>query len=397
MPDTLTITELGNRGEGIALLDGARVFVAHALPGETVSARVDGQNAEIITIINPSLERVTPPCPHAGGCGGCQVQHWEISAYRTWKRQLVVKALTHVGIDVEIAPLIDASGNGRRRVTMHGRAEGAGFNALRSHKVHNIDVCPILVPALAPAADITRACYRAIGDCDVSITASDTGLDVAIRAKAKPNYPALTNIAAKYKLGRLSHNGEPAITHVPPEIKMGKAVVRLPVSSFLQATSAAEDIIAQHVVAACKGAKRVADLFSGLGPFALRLAETAKTYAVDSDKLAIAACDAAMKGTPGLKRMGSEARDLFKDPLVASELKQFDAVVLDPPRAGAQAQVRELILAKVPKIVSVSCDVNSFARDASHLIAGGYKLQSLTPIDQFIWSAHVETVAVFTR
>lgn len=397
MAQTLTITELGTRGEGIALLDGARVFVARTLPGETVSARVEDKTGELLKIITPAPDRITPACPHFGPCGGCQVQHWEHEAYQAWKRQLVVKALEHAGVEAEVAPLVDASGTGRRRVTMHGRAEGAGFNALRSHKVHDIDNCPILVPELAPAADITRACFRAIGACDVAITASASGLDVAVRAKNKPDYRALTNIATKYKLARLSHNGETIISPLPPEITMGPTSVRLPVASFLQATSAAEDTIAQYVLAGCKGSKRVADLFSGLGPFALRLAQKHKTYAVDADKAAIAACDIAMKATPGLKLMGTETRDLFKDPLVASELKQFDAVVIDPPRAGAQAQVRELVLSKVPKVVSVSCDPNSFARDAAHLIAGGFKMQTVTPIDQFIWSSHVEMVATFTR
>lgn len=397
MPHTLTINEMGARGEGVAEQDGQRIFVPYTLPGETVSAEIEGTRGTLIEINTPSTQRVTPPCPHFGACGGCQVQHWETNAYQEWKRNLLVTALSRAGIETQINPLITASGEGRRRVTMHGRAKGAGFMSKRSHDVHNLDVCPILVPALAPAADITRTCYRAIGDCDVAVTASLTGLDVSVRAKREPNYKALTNVAAKFKLARLSMNGEDILTSRPPEVQMGPARVKLPAGSFMQATAKAEDIIAEHIVAACHGAKKVADLFCGMGPFALRLAQHAKIFASDSDKRAVAVCDAALRGTPGLKVIGTDTRDLMRDPMLAQELKGFDAVVFDPPRAGAEAQCRELAMSKVKTIVAVSCDPGTLARDARILIDGGYKLQSATPIDQFIWSAHLETVAVFQR
>ncbi len=393
----LEIADMGARGEGIALVDDKPVFIAGTLKGESVRALIEGNRGRLEAVVSASPERVEPGCKHFGSCGGCQLQHWDRQGYRQWKRQLLVTALERAGIETDVAPLIDAEGAGRRRATLHGRREGAGFNGLRSHEVHDLDQCPVLVPELAEAADITRACYRALGDCDVSLTATDTGIDVAIRAKARGAYKPLTNIAMRYKLARLALNGEDIIINRPPEVRMGTAMVRLPAGSFLQATAAAEEIIGAEIVTACKGAKRVADLFCGVGPFALRLAANAKTFAVDSDRQAVAACDAALRGTPGLKIMGTETRDLMRDPLVPMELKPFDAVVLDPPRAGAEAQARELAQSKVKLVVMVSCDPVSFARDAAILIAGGYRLEKVTPIDQFIWSAHLETVAVFRR
>lgn len=395
--ETLNIAEIGARGDGIAMHNDQRVFIARTLPGETIHATLNDNRGILEDIITPSPQRVTPPCPHFGACGGCQLQHWEAAPYRDWKRQLLVTALQRAELETEIAPLVDAAGDGRRRVTMHGRKNASGFNALRSHDVHDIDICPVLTPALAPAADITRACYKALGDCDVAITATHSGLDVAIRAKRREAYAALTKVSHNFRLARLALNGEEIIMHRPPEIKMGKAMVRMPIGSFVQVTQMAEQVLAEHVLTATKGTKRVADLFCGVGPFALRIAEQAKIFALDNDKAAIAACDAALRATPGLKVIGTEVRDLFRDPLLPADLKPFDAVVFDPPRAGAAAQAHELAQSKVPLVVAISCDPVTFARDAAILVAGGYKLESATPIDQFIWSAHLETVGVFHR
>lgn len=394
---TLDITDLGSRGEGIAEHEGERVFVPFTLPGETITAEVNGNRAVMHALQTSAPNRIPAPCPHFGSCGGCQLQHLDKASYQKWKRQLLVTALNRVGLDPEIASVVDASGDGRRRATLHGRRTGAGFNKLRSHDIEPIDHCPVLVPALGNASKITNACFAALGDCDVAFTATDTGLDVAVRSKKHTSHSVLTKIAAKYKLARLTLNGETVIMHRPPEIKIGSATVRLPTLSFLQATKAAENLMAEHVVAAAKGAKRVADLFCGVGPFALHLAANAKTFAVDSDKNAIAACEAALRGTPGLKIIGTETRDLFRDPLVSKELKLFDTVVFDPPRAGAEAQAEELSLSKVKTVIAVSCDPTSFARDAAILVAGGYRLEAVIPIDQFIWSAHLETIAVFRR
>lgn len=394
---TLTIERLGHRGEGIATRDGKPVFVGLTLEGETVTAEIEGNRGRLVDIVRPSPQRRAAPCPHYGACGGCQLQHLDIEAYRQFKRGLVADALARADISAEIAEPIIAHGTGRRRATLHATRSAAGFMALRSHDIHDLDACPILVPALTRAPEIARAIAAVTGPCDAAFTASDMGLDVSIRAKgAKPN-AKLSEIARQFDLARLSLNGEPLILQRPPTVTMGQSSVALPVSSFLQATAEAEEVLASLVVGAIGSAKQVADLFCGVGPFALRIAAKAPVFAADSDAPAIAALDAARRNTKGLKPITAERRDLFREPLSVFELNRFNAVVLDPPRAGAQAQARELAKSKVKTIAYVSCDPQSFARDAAILVAGGYKIGTVTPVDQFAYSSHVEVFAVFHR
>jgi len=394
----LKVTAIGDKGEGMASIGGARIFVPYTLPGELVCAVVDGQRANVLDIVEPSPRRVTPPCAHFGSCGGCQLQHWETNAYRTWKRDLVIKQLQRAEIETEIRPIVDAHGQGRRRATLHATGTQAGFLTWRSHELHALDKCPILVPALDAAPQIAIACAQIAGPCDVAFTVSDTGLDVAVRTKSKSRgRPDFAPLVRRFDLARIAINGEIAILRRQPVLILGTAIVELPVSGFLQATTLGEHTLAQLVCEALGKAKRTADLFCGLGPFALRIAEKSQVFAVDSDRHAVAACDAALQSTPGLKRIGTDVRDLFRDPLIVSELARFNAVVVDPPRAGAQAQMRELANSQVKKIVAVSCNLTSFARDARILIEGGYTLDWVAPVDQFLWSAHVELVARFSR
>lgn len=395
--ETLTVDRLGFRGEGVATLEGEPIFVPQTLPGETITAEIAGNRARLIDIVTPSPERVAAPCPHFGSCGGCQLQHLAPETYSTFKRTLVADALSRAGVTAEIAEPVIAHGAGRRRATLHATKSAAGFMALRSHDIHDLDFCPILVPALTKAPEIARNIAAALGPCDVAFTASDMGLDIAIRLKgARPN-PKLTAFARDFDLARLSLNGEPLILHRQPTVTMGRTEVPLPVASFLQATEQAEAVLAGLVAQAVAGAKHIADLFCGVGPFALRLAERAPVFAADSDAPAIAALDAARRKAKGLKPITAERRDLFREPLGPFELNRFDAVVLDPPRAGAEAQVRELAKSKVATIGYVSCDPQSFARDAATLIAAGYAIGPVTPVDQFAFSAHTEVFAAFTR
>lgn len=395
--ETLTIERLGHRGEGIATFDDKPVFVPLTLEGETVAAAIEGYRGRLVEIVSPSPKRVEPFCPHYGACGGCQLQHLEAEHYRQFKRGLIVDALSRADVEATVADPITAHGAGRRRVTMHATKSAAGFMALRSHAIHDVDTCPILVPPLARAPEISRAIATVVGPCDVSLTASDTGLDVAIRAKGARAGAPLTKIAQRFDLARLSLNGEPLILLRRPMVAMGQSNVPLPVSSFLQATARAEEVLASLVIEAVRGGKQVADLFCGVGPFALRLAASAPLFAADSDIHAIDALDTARRNTKGLKPITAERRDLFREPLGVFELNRFDAVVLDPPRAGAKAQVEELARSKVSTIAYVSCDPQSFARDAAILIAGGYRISAVTPIDQFAYSTHLEVFAVFYR
>ena len=339
-----------------------------------------------------------PFCPYFGTCGGCTLQHYGPSSYDALKRGLVEDALRYHKVAATLEPLIQAHGDGRRRATLHARGRDVGYMAARSHDLVDIMACPILVPALrerAPA--LTRPIAATIGDCDVAFTATDTGLDVAIRTDKRLKPEKLTILAQRSKVARLSLNGEIVLQTQPPVVTMGRASVEIPVGSFLQATAMAEATLGALVVEGVGKAKSAADLFCGMGPFTLRLAEKAKVYAADADKPAITALEKALRFAKGLKPIVAKTRDLFREPMVPVELKEFDAVVFDPPRAGAEAQARELAKSKVPVVVGVSCEPRTFARDAATLIAGGYRLEKLTPVDQFAWSTHVELVGVFRR
>jgi 23S rRNA (uracil1939-C5)-methyltransferase len=374
------------------------VFVPFTLPGDIAEITAEADRGTLVELVAPGPDRVVPFCPYFGTCGGCLLQHVGPDTYADFKRDLVVSALQHAGIEVEVAPLIDARGNGRRRATLHATTTAAGYMRARSHDLLNIATCPILVPALREMAPIVgRNIGAMIGDCDVLITATATGLDVAARTDKRLKPEKLVPVAQRLKLARLALNGEMIYQARPPTVLMGKAHVELPVGSFLQATEAAEQVLSRLVLDGIGKAKAVADLFSGCGPFSLRIAETAKVGAYDSDKPAIAALQRAVRFTQGLKPVTTATRDLFRDPLAPVELEPFDAVVFDPPRAGAEAQSRELALSRIKTVVAVSCDPRTFARDASILIAGGYRLESVTPVDQFAWSPHVEVVGVFRR
>jgi len=394
----VSISALGDRGDGIAHAETGTLFVPFALPGETAEVDAEGDRGTIRALLTSSPNRIEPFCPYFTTCGGCTLQHLGPTLYEGFKRGLVESALVQAGITVAVEPLIEAHGEGRRRATLHVRDREAGYMRARSHDLLNIETCPILVPSLAKAAPtIARQIGGTVGDCDVSFTATATGLDVAIKTEKRMGLQRLVPLAQRLQLARLSLNGEPVLQTRPPAVRMGKATVELSIGGFLQATEAAEQALARLVLDGVGAAKSVADLFCGTGPFALRLAEKAKVFAADSDKPAIAALQAAVRHTQGLKPLTAASRDLFREPVVPFELTGYDAVVFDPPRAGAEAQARELAKSKVKTVVAVSCEPKTFARDAAILIAGGYRLEKVTPVDQFAWSTHVEMVGVFRR
>ncbi|MET3899328.1 23S rRNA (uracil1939-C5)-methyltransferase [Devosia sp. UYZn731] len=398
MTFTATITSLGQKGEGVAELDGRKVYVPLALPGEVIELDAEGDRGTLVSISTPAANRIAPFCPHFGSCGGCQLQHLDRPSYEAFKTALIETPLHFAGIDAKVERFVDASGNGRRRATMHARKEGSGYMRLRSHQVHDLDACPILVPGLSRAPEIARAVMLAIGEADIAFTATLTGLDVAVRTEKKQaRAERLMPLMGRFKLARLALNGEMVLQAQPPIVEMGRARVELPIGSFLQATAAAETILADYVAEAVGKSKAVADLFCGVGPFALRLAETRPVYAADNDKHGILALDKARRFTKNLREITARPRDLFREPLTRYELDAFDAVVLDPPRAGAQAQVEQLSMSKVKTIVMVACDAKTFARDAAILIGGGYGLENLVAVDQFVHSTHIEIAATFRR
>ena len=411
MTERLKISSIGNRGDGVAESDHGPLYVPYTLPGEIIDAdAVPGHpdRRHLLRVVDPSPERIEPFCPHFGVCGGCAIQHWTQDKYRAWKRDLVVTALAQENIKTPVADMIDAHGNGRRRAVFHAR-QGTrdilevGFAALRAHTIVPIDRCPVLAPGMNGSIEAAWAIAEILHPMgkplDIQATTTDNGLDIDVRGSGNLNTrhtAALAKFAETKRLARITRHGEMVIQRNAPAIRMGRTTLTLPPGSFLQATQAGEDELARIVLEHAGKAKTVADLFAGVGPFTLRLAEKAKVTALDSDQPALDSLARAAR-EPGLRPVSTIRRDLFRSPYTAQELRGTDAVVFDPPRQGAEAQSRELAKSKVPVIVAVSCNASTFARDARILIDGGYELRSVVPVDQFRHTAHVEIVAKFER
>ncbi len=407
-PVTVTITRLGRQGDGLARLGGQDLFVAGALPGETVEGIPENGRIPAPRIMTPSASRVAPPCPHARSCGGCALQHAADEFVAAWKREQIERALKGHGIAATVLPPVTSPPRSRRRATLAGRrtkkGTTVGFHARRSDRIVEIPGCILLHPdlmATLPALHaLTRAGGSRKGEVLFALTRSEAGVDVAARGGRDLDAGLLQQLAAiarEARLARLTWNEEPVVQIAPPAQRFGPARVVPPPGGFLQATAEGEAALVGAVLEDTAGATRVADLFAGAGTFSLPLARHRAVTAVESDAAALAALDRGWRETPGLKPVATEQRDLFRRPLLAAELARFDAVVLDPPRAGAAAQCRELATSPVGRIVHVSCNPASFARDAATLLAGGYRIGPVLPVDQFRWSPHVELVATFTR
>jgi 23S rRNA (uracil1939-C5)-methyltransferase len=410
MTEELSMARLGHRGDAIADgLDGP-IYVPYTLPGEIVEVEAwpgHPDRRHLLRVVTPSPQRAEPICPHFGVCGGCALQHWETTAYRDWKRALVEAALRQADLEAPVEALIDAHRDGRRRATFHAsRGErdilSVGFAAAQAHHIVPIDRCPILSPALAGALPAAWALAQVLHPMkkplDIQATATDGGIDVDVRGSG--TVPAklstqLARIAEEHRLVRLTRHGDLIAQRAAPTLRIGRASVELPPGAFLQATVLGEDVLARLVIAHLAGAKTVFDLFCGIGPFALRIAEFARVTAADNDAAAIAALAKAAPAS-GLKPVLAQTRDLFRRPFLAQELTA-DAVVFDPPRQGAETQVREIAKSKVKTVIAVSCNPTTFARDAKILCDGGYRIGAVTPVDQFRYSMHVELVAKFTR
>ncbi|MBP6010956.1 MAG: class I SAM-dependent RNA methyltransferase [Alphaproteobacteria bacterium] len=409
IPDTraLDILRIGHKGDG-ETAEG--IYVPFTVPGDRVKVEVEGDRGKLINIISPGPSRTKPPCKHFTICGGCVLQHLEADAYREWKRDQIVQALAQRGIaNVDIAPLVTIPPRTRRRAVLTAKlVEGAvmiGFQERGSHHIVDMAECHVLHPdlfalvaklrvALAPVLpEHARAeidVMRGDNGIDMSIGVGRLALDGALRTR-------LATFAATLGLARLTINGELIAQSHAPVIRWAGAEVTPPPGSFLQAVPEAERALQDLVVEGVGPAKRTADLFSGCGTFAFALAQRSAVAAFDSEADAIAALTAAARNAKGLKPITAERRDLFRRPLQPRELDAFDAAIIDPPRAGAKAQSEQLALSKVRRIVAVSCAPATFARDARILIDGGYTLTRVTPIDQFLWTPHIELAALFER
>jgi len=347
---------------------------------------------------------VSAACRHFGSCGGCTLQDLPDAEYRARKRGEVVRALTKAGVAAEISDIVEVPPATRRRavfkIVRRADAIEAGFHALKSHAIVDMQECLVLTPALValvPRLREAMAKLLAPGEhSEAHVIDCDNGLDIAFRASRKFT-PAMTAALAPLAATRILWNGTLAAETAPPIVTFGRAQVKLAPEAFLQPSREGEAVLLEEVRAAIGKAKTVADLFCGAGTFTLPLAERAKLHAVEREQSALASLAAAARATAGLKPITTERRDLFKLPLGPAELGKFDAVLLDPPRAGAEAQARELARSRVARIAYVSCDAQSFARDARILIDGGYRIGTVIPVDQFLWSSHIELVAPFTR
>lgn len=413
--ETLDIAAVGAEGDGIARAAAGAVFVPFTLPGETVAvARVKNQGMPI-SWSKTSPERVSPSCRHfgpegkGGSCGGCSLQHWADAPYQDFKRHLVIDALRSQDIQIEVAPIVACHPGERRRVTMTARLTDKGvvlgFLQASTHTIVPVEECPISMPAIVDRLDIVRRLVAALGSGSepfrIAIGATLSGLDVNMLDMKKPDQKkrqAATDIMLREKgIARISVEGEIIVELHKPMLDIAGVSAVLPPGSFTQATMRAEEAMAALVMAHLGKSKRVVDLFAGIGTFALRLARKSAVHAVEFDAPALAGLDHAARHAQGLKPVSIERRDLFRRPMQPLDLKYFDGLCFDPPWAGAEQQCRELGKSKVQKIAAVSCNPVTLARDLRILIDGGYKLKSVAPIDQFLWSSHVEAVALLER
>ena len=406
----VSVVAVGAQGDGMT---AAGMPVALTLPGESVRVLIEGGRGELTEILDASFDRVLPRCVHFGDCGGCALQHWAPQPYLSWKAELVRRALSYVQIEAEILPTFAAPPGSRRRLALHAKgAKGGaqlGFKARRSWRLIDLEACPVSDPRLVAALPALRRLAGPFLEHPKSaptlhVTLTATGIDVDVtgveRKSGGLSADARVRAAKAAEAGgftRVTLAGETVYQSRDSVVRLGSALVALPPGAFLQAVPQAEEAMAGFVLNAASGAHRIADLFCGVGTFTFRLAAVAPVIAADSDASAIKALKTGIATAPGLKAITAEVRDLERRPLLAQDMKSVDTVVFDPPRAGAAMQTGEIGRSKASRVIGVSCNPTTFARDARSLIDAGFKLESVLPVDQFVWSPHIELVGIFSR
>lgn len=408
MTTRVTIRSMGAGGDGIAATPEGQIFVPFTLPGEEANIAREKNRGTLMALLEASPERAQPPCVHFEDCGGCALQHWQDEPYRAWKRDLVAASLKGFGIDAPLDPLVACAPHSRRRVVFASRKteRGAllGFNRHLSHEIIDIHECVVAVPEIVSRLGDLRELASVIAPGSkpfkLAVTLTASGLDIAATGCGSPDdvkRRALTELVIAKGFARLASDGEIIVEPKKPLVHMGKVPVLIPTGSFLQATVEAEDVMVGLVTAHLSKAKKTADLFCGVGTFGLRIAEKNAVHCVENDAPALAALDRGIRHVQGLKPVTVERRDLFRRPLMVKELAPYQGVVFDPPRAGAEDQCRELAKSSVAKVAAVSCNPVTLARDLSLLVKGGYRIDRIVPIDQFLWSSHVETVVLLSK
>jgi 23S rRNA (uracil1939-C5)-methyltransferase len=403
------IERLGAQGDGLAQGPEGPLFVPFTLPGELVkvAAEPGEPRAEALAILEPSPERIAPVCQYFGTCGGCALQHMDTGAYLAWKREQVIAALASRGLDVPVEEVRAVPLASRRRATFTlgrtARGLAFGYRAARSHAIVDIAACPVLSSSIAGRLlKLKSALAPPLGskrEARVTVTEAEQGLDVVVEG-LRPSaglFAKLAAAGARIGAARITIDGESVILAGEPSVTLSGAQVRLPLGAFLQASRESETILVGLVKEGMGHAKRVADLFAGIGTFTFALAGGAEVDAFEQDEEAIAALAGAARTTPKLKPVRTFSRDLFRAPLSPRELARYDAVVLDPPRSGAKAQAEALAASQVPKVVMVSCNPGTCARDLRILVDGGYRITRVVPVDQFLFSPHIELVAALEK
>lgn len=409
-PIRLHITRLGAQGDGIAETGSGPVYVPFALPGETVTAEVAGERGRLVAVETQSPDRIVPLCRHFTACGGCALQHLARPAYEAFKRGLVEQALAARGIaGGTIKDLIPVAPGERRRAAFSARRSVSGvvlgFHEEKGDAIVDIAECPVLAPEIVAGLPGLRAMVAPLmprnGEARVLATLTASGVDVVVEglpAKLSADTRAtLATAAGELRLVRLALGRDVVYATAKPTVRFPPAEVALPEGAFLQAAPSAETAMAELIASAVGKARRVADLYCGCGTFTFALARKASVLAVDSSAESIAALADGARRAQGVKKIETRVRDLAHEPLSRKELEGFDAVVLDPPRAGARAQSEMLAKSKVPVVVAVSCSPATLARDLRILLDAGYRLEAVTPVDQFLFTPHVEVVAVLRR
>lgn len=410
----LDIHHVGARGDGVATGGTGPVYVPLTLAGERIVARVEGDRGELTEVLSASPERVEPGCPHFGTCGGCAFQHWSLEGQLAWKADQVRRALEREGLETELRPVIATPPGARRRVALHARPgrngeARLGFKGRRSWSLTEIETCLVADPRIVVALPGLRGLAAAFLDHPKSaptlrVTATETGLDVEVTGVERKSgglsvdrRMQAAEAAGALDLARLTLGGELIYQARKPWVRIGPAQVEPPPGAFLQAAPQAEAAMQAACLAALDGASRAADLFCGLGAFALPMAERVPVLAADAAGEAVEALRSAAARTPGLKPIQAMTRDLFREPVSAMELKGCDVIVFDPPRAGGLEQAREIARSGAARVVGISCNPTTFARDARVLVEAGWRLEQVTPVDQFLWSSHIELIGLFGR
>ena len=391
-----TIVRLAARGDGVT--EDGRFFPLTA-PGDRVAE--DG--------VTPGPHRAIPPCRHFPECGGCQLQHVDDTAFAQFVTDRIASALAAQGLPVpDLLPPHISPPNSRRRAALKAERRGdtvlLGFHQEGSHRIIDMRECHILRPELfalvAPLRGLLRRLLGPRSSGAVRMTLADQGADVLVeggRVEGLEAAEAISAFAAEQRLARLSLDdglGPQTLWEPDPvTVTLSGVAVPMPHGAFLQATEDGEAALVAAVRSAAGGAATAADLFAGLGTFALAM--TGKTYAAEGARDAALALKAAANRAQ--RAIFVDHRDLFRRPLTTAELDRFDAIIIDPPRAGAKEQVEQLAAGQVPRIAYASCNAATFARDAKALVDGGYRLLWVQPVGQFRWSTHVELVGAFSR